>query len=177
VIWRLKDHLKANGDRARIEVEVQYVELEEDGKDKKEKVTWRRREVGIILGLSIWDATSIAPLSLALHDAESARKEADLHPEQKLASLKKWRAALEQLPHSEEAIERMHRSLSDFGASANLALLCHLVRNEDRQREVVGVLLKRSGEQPNEMRVQSVWNQIRQAVRKANGDRNFRVAY
>ena len=177
VVVRLRDHFKASGERARIEVEVQYVELEEDGKEKKEKITWRRREVGTVMGLNIWDGTPIPSLSMALHEAEAARKEADLRPEQKLALLKKWRAALEQLAHCEEAIERMQRSLGDFGASRNVALLCHLVRNEDRQRDIVTVLLQRSGEPPHPVRVQSLLNQIKQAVRKENGDRNFRLAY
>lgn len=177
VLWRLRDFCKSSGDRTRVEVEVQYIELEDDGKEKKEKVSWRRREVGTLVGLTTWNAASIAPLALALHDAEAARKEVNLHPGQKLALLKKWRVALEQLPHCEETVERMNSCLSDFGTSANIALLCHLVRNEDRQRDVVTILLKRAGEQPTAMRVQSFWNQIRQAVRKENGDRNFRVAY
>ena len=91
--------------------------------------------------------------------------------------LKKWRTALEQLPQREEAVGRMHRNLSDFGAYAIIALLCHLVKNQDHQRNVVAILLRQAGEQFSTMRVQSVLNQIHQAVRKENGDRNFRVAY
>lgn len=177
VVWRLRDHYKRSGERARIEVEVQYIEVEDDGEHKKEKITWPRRDVGTLLGLSIWDGTPIPPLSFELHEAEAARKEADLRPDQKLASLKKWRTALDRLPYCEEAIDRMNRSLADFGASANLALLCHLVKNEEQQREVVALILKRAGEEPTAMRVLSVWNQIRQTVRKQNGERNFRIPY
>lgn len=178
VLWRLHDFRKASGDRARIEVEVEYVEIEVDDKGKeKRKVTWQRREIGAVVGLTIWDSNAPIPLATTLHEADIARQEADLRPDQKLPLLKKWRAALDQLPHSEQQIERMHRALADFGASPNVALLCHVVKNEDRQREIVAVVLKRNGEQPNTMRVGSAWNQIRQAVRKAVGDRNFRVAY
>jgi hypothetical protein len=177
VVGRLRDLLKASGDRTRIEVEVQYVEVEEENGKKKIKTTWPRRDVGTVVGLTLWDGTVIQPLLIALLEADTARSEADLRPDQKLSSLKKWRAALDELPRCEQAIERMHRTLEDFGGHANVALLCHLVKNEDRQREIVAVILKRKGESTAPMHVSSVWNQIRQAVRKANGDRNFRVAY
>ncbi|HZL96884.1 MAG TPA: hypothetical protein VFB99_24725, partial [Vicinamibacterales bacterium] len=138
---------------------------------------WERREVGAILGLSVCDGKPIPVLSLALSEAEAARKEADLRPDQKLALLKKWRAALDQLQRTEEAIDRLHRSLRDFATDSNVALMCHLVKNEDRQREIVTLLLKRKGESTGPTHVASVWNAIRQSVRKQNGDRNFRVAY
>lgn len=175
VITGLRDYNKASGDRARISVDVQYVEIEEIEGKKKERVSWRSREIGTLTGLSIWDGSAIPPIVAALSEADTARMEADLRPDQKLALLKKWRGALDQLQHTEAALERLDRSLADFCQSANLALLCHTVRNHDRQREIVRTLLTRAGENSTPLRVQSVLNDLKEAVRKENGGREFGV--
>lgn len=163
------------GDRARVDVEVQYVvDIDEKGKEERR---WETRGAGEIIGLSVWDISAVAELVRAIGAVDASRQEAVLDKRQRLQDLKRWREQLEQLPGCEQALERLDRTLEQFGSAANLSMLCFLVKNNDMQRQVVEVILKRQGEQPAPMRVQDSLNRIHQHVRDQYGGNNFRLVY
>jgi len=160
--------------RGRVEVEVQYAELNEDGKEEKK---WRRRDVGTIVGLLAWEGPHAKDLYPRLRMAEFAARDAVLRADQALDDLKKWREALEQVPHCDDTIAQLERALAEFTTIENLALLCFLVKNEDAQRAITRLVLERSGiGRPTDMKVQDTLNQWKKRVREQHGGLNIRTA-
>ena len=173
VLTRIQDMIKSA--RSQVEVEVLHIERDEKGKETR---SWRRREVGAIRGLLLWDVSLNGDVFPALGAAESAARRAVLSRDEELSRLKSWREALEQIPRCQEIISSLDRALLEFSDPQNLAMLCHLVGNQNKQREIAALILKRAGvDRPSELKVQDLLNKIHQAVRGANGGRNFRTVH
>lgn len=163
------------GDRVRVDVEVQYVvDIDEEGNEERK---WETRGAGEIIGLSVWDSSAVAELVRTIGAVDASRQAAVLDKHQRLQDLKLWREQLEQLPGCEQALERLDRTFEQFSSAANLSMICFLVKNNDMQRQVVEVILKRNGEQPTPIRVQDSLNRIHQHVRDQYGGNNFRLVH
>ena len=104
-----------------------------------------------------------------------ALEEVVIFPDEKESDLRNWRDALQTLPLSESAIERLEREAAEFRAPENITLLCHLVANHADQRSIAALMLQTRGVIASDFRVQTCLNEIKSAVRQQFDGREFRV--
>ena len=173
VVKALRDMVKTRA--TTVFVEVQYFETTEKGEQVS---TWRRRDVGGVLGLVAWDETLVREVFTSLQRVREALDKVVVSKDQKESELRKWREGLEALPYCEREIERIDRGARDFLRPGNVALLCHLVANQTKQRDIARLTLKLSGERaPSDLRVQTRLNEILGLARERFKGCNFRVCH
>lgn len=160
---------------ATVFVEVQYIEMDENG---EEKSSWRRRDIGNILGLTAWDGSLVRHAFEVPRLAARALNEVVVSRDQREGDLRTWREALEAFPACEGDAAKIERAAEEIQRSDSIALLCNLVSDHAKQRSIVRLLLRLRGEvTPKDYRVQNVLNEIHAQVRNRFGGRNFRPAH
>jgi hypothetical protein len=167
---QLNDMAKT-GNRA-ISVEVQYVEKDDEEKDK---TTWRRRDVGMLQGVSVWNIGETTRLYNDLQRVKDAVAAAVISRAEKENRLRVWRETLEQLPRIEDRIEAMERALADFKAPSNLVMLFGLGRDQSKNVELATLMLKVGGDpNPSNRQVQRLLSEYASFMNEQTDGRNYR---
>lgn len=155
-----------------VSVEVQYIEKDDDDKDK---TTWRRRDVGTMQGIGVWNIGDTTRLYNDLQRVKDAAIAAVVSRAEKEKHLKDWRETLEQLPRIEDRIEAMERALADFKAPSNLVMLFGLGRDQSKNAELAALMLKVGGDpNPSNRQVQRLLSEYASFMNKQTDGRRYR---
>lgn len=169
VITFLKERAKTG--QAQVEVELRYVEMDEQG---KEKVSWHPQTIGMQQGLGIWLDMSHDVVSTSAKEIDAVAKAATLQRGINLRKLQGWLKVLDELANVEEQVEELHRQLQVFTSFSNLCLLIFLLRDESKQVQLAELALVTGQNAPNAKREASELRKRLYKEIKAKQGRDFR---
>lgn len=170
IITFLKERAKTG--HAQVEVELRYVEKDEEG---KEKVSRHPQTIGVQQGLGIWLDMNHNVVSTKAREIDAVSKAATPQRGISLRKLQGWLKVLDELPNVEVQVLDLHRQLQEFTSFRNLCLLIFLLRDESKQVQlaefalITGRNFKNSKNEASELR-----KQLYKEIKLANQGRDFR---
>ncbi len=171
VVQVLKDMSKT-GNRA-IGIQVQYEEKDENGRTL---VEWVDQSIGSISGVKVWEASLIQDTLRKLREIRDAAQAVKITKDAGEKKLKGWLDTLSELSRCVARIDDFEKDHDNFATFDNVRKLCFLVRNHQEQSEIARYALRYDGhESPSIDDGKNLLHDLNAEVRKAFGNRNFRV--
>lgn len=163
---------RAKTGNGQVEVEVRYVEVDEEGKQHS---TWQRQTVGTLLGLAIWQQGNLAAIRENAKGIEAAARQAEPLYSAGARKVRGWLKVLDELPAVERQVTELQRHFDTFASFENLCLLMFVPLNESKQVAVAEVACQ-AGPRAASLRhgAQSLRNQRYQLIRAKFNGRDFR---
>jgi hypothetical protein len=164
--------MEKTGNRA-VYVQVRYVEVDENGKERSE---WLDHAIGTVMGTSVCRSENLTSAFSSLKELKLALPIIHPSPEAGERKLKQWMDLVGTLPALQARVERLYSDYLALTRPKVLSLLVFLTTSVETQLQIAKTVLEHSGTlSPSNNAARKYLSELTNSVGTSIGSRDFRT--